>query len=483
VGDVASNKLSWRGEILIFAVTLVLMLWPLAINGRPFYASDSTSYLRGGGFGFHTALTMIDTWWQSLFAPAATSTGSAADTKAVVATAVAESGGVRSLIYSVVTYILRLPGQTLISLAIAQAGAVVLVMTILRRLIAPRAGLKPALAAGAGLALLTSAPWYSAYAMPDVLAGITIAGSVALTVLFDRLGTLGRLVLVLLIAFCVTTHGSHLLIAFGTLMTGAAVHLWLRRGQMRETLCKAIWFGSPLLLAVVSLLGTSYVAFGEWSLAPKRYPIGLARSISDGPGYWYLRDHCATEHFAICEIYGTNPPRKVNDFLWGPNGVRYRATPEQMERIRAEEGRIVKGAFLEYPMNQIGRSVRNSFAQLGEFGLRGLVFGVDIVGTDDPELSQARPDRPQLRGIGEKVIYFSFTASLLVLVAVRRRLASAEIAALSVAATGLLANAVVCGTLSGVTDRYQGRVAWVLPALVLIILARIWQDRRTPASS
>ena len=102
------------------------------------------------------------------------------------------------------------------------------------------------------------------------------------------------------------------------------------------------WFGSPLLLAVVALLGTSYAAFGEWSLAPKRYPIGLARSISDGPGYWYLRDHCATEHFAICEIYGTNPPRKVNDFLWGPNGVRYRATPEQMERIRAEEGRSSK---------------------------------------------------------------------------------------------------------------------------------------------
>lgn len=477
MGDEASNTSIWRSEILIFAVTLALMLWPLALNGAPFYSSDSTSYLRGGGFGFHTSLMIVDNWWQGLVGHAAPA-GTAGDPKAVVATAIAESGGARSLIYSVVTYLLRLPGQSLIALAIAQASAVVLVTSVLRRLIAPQIGVKPALAAGAGLALLTSAPWYAAYAMPDILAGITIAGSVALTVLFDRASVLIRLFLVLLVAFCVTTHGSHLLIAFGTLAVGGAVNLWMKRGSIGDATLKVMWFASPLILAVVALLGSSYVAFGEPSLAPKRYPIQLARSVSDGPGYWYLRDHCATEHFAICEIYGTDPPRKVNDFLWGPNGVRYRATPEQMERIRAEESRIVRGAFMEHPMNQIGRSIRNSVAQLAEFGLRGLVFGVNIVGTDDPQLQQDRPDRSQFRGLGEAVIYISFLASLIALVAVRRRLTSLEIAALSVTAIGLLANAVVCGSLSGVTDRYQGRVAWALPAVVLIILARIWQDRR-----
>lgn len=480
MGDGASNKSVWRGEIVIFAVTLLLMLWPLALNGAPFYSSDSTSYLRGGGFGFHTGLMIVDNWWQGLVGHAAPA-GAAGDPKAVVATAIAESGGARSLIYSVVTYLLRLPGNSLIALAVAQAGTVVLVTSVLRRLVAPQVGFKPALAVGTALALLSSAPWYAAYAMPDILAGITIAGSVALTVLFDRASVLTRVFLVLLIAFCLTTHGSHLLIAFGTLAIGGGVNLWMKRGSIGEAARKAVWFASPLVLAVVALLGSSYVAFGEPSLAPKRYPIQLARSVSDGPGYRYLRDHCATEHFAICEIYGTNPPRKVNDFLWGPSGLRYRATPEQMERIRAEESRIVRGAFMEYPMDQIGRSIRNSFAQLAEFGLRGLVFGVHIVGTDDPQLQQDRPDRPQFRGAGEAVIYNSFLASLIALVAVRRRLTSLEIAALAVTAIGLLANAVVCGSLSGVTDRYQGRVAWVLPALALIILARIWQERREGA--
>jgi hypothetical protein len=484
VGDGASNSLngaavSWRGELLLFAIVLALMLWPLAINAAPFYSADSASYLRGGGFGFNTGLLIVDHWWQGLAGTASVAPAGAGDPKAIVATAIAESGGARSVIYSLVTFLLRFPANSLIALAAAQAATVVLATAIIRRLIAPEVGTGPSLAAGAALALLTSAPWYSAYAMPDILAGITIAGSVALTVLFDRATLLVRLTLVLLVAFAVTTHGSHLLIAFGTLVTGAAVNLWMCRGSPAGAVRKALWFASPMVLAVVALLGTSYVAFGEPSLAPKRYPIQLARSVSDGPGYWYLRDHCATERFAICEIYGTNPPRKVNDFLWGPNGVRYRATPEQMERIRAEESRIVRGAFMEHPTDQVVRSIRNSFAQLGEFGLRGLAFGFSMTMEEDPQLKQIGPDRPQLRAIGEWIIYGSFFASLPAIAILRRRLRRLEIAALSVAGIGLLANAVVCGTLSGVTDRYQGRVAWVLPALVLIILARLWQERRS----
>ena len=466
----------WRREGSVFLVTLALMLWPLALNGAPFYSSDSASYLRGGEFGFNTGLTILDHWWQSLFGTAGDA-GAVADPKAIVATAIAESGGARSVIYSILTYLLRMPGDSLIALAIAQAGLVVLVVSVLRRMIAPQIEIWSTLAAGAALAFLTSAPWYAAYAMPDIFAGITIAGSVALTVLFDRAGLLVRVMLALVVALCITVHGSHLLIAFGTLVVGGAVNLWMQRGSAADAIRKAIWFASPVLLAVATLLASSYVAFGEASIAPKRYPIQLARSVADGPGAWHLRDHCATEGYAICEVFGPNPPRKVNDFLWGPNGVRYRATPEQMERIRAEESMIVRRAAMEYPMDQIRRSIRNTFAQLVEFGLRGLVFGVTMVGGEDPELRQDRPDKPDFRGLGEGVVYASFVVSLVALAIVRRRLQPIEIAALSVAAVGLLANAVVCGTLSGVTDRYQGRVVWVLPALVLIVLARIWQER------
>ena len=475
------NRLSMRKEALIFGVTLLLMLWPLAINGAPFYSSDSASYLRGGSFGFNTGLLIIGHWWQSLFDAASTSVAS--DPKAIVASAIAESGGARSVIYSLSAYLLRFPGVSLIALAVAQAGAVVLVFTWLRRTMAPGSGARPILIAGAGLALLTSAPWYAAYAMPDALAGTTIAGSLALTILFDRMNLLTRLSLVALVAFSITTHGSHLLIAFSTLVAGGVANLWLRRGAFRDALRKTLWFASPLAMAVTALLGTSYAAFGEASLAPKRYPIQLARSVADGPGAWYLRDHCATEHYAICEVFGPNPPRKVNDFLWGPNGVRYRATPEQMDRIRAEEGAIVRRAAMAYPGDQIRRSIRNSFAQFFEFGLHGLVFGQTMIPGDDPSIATTSADRPNLRAFGKAVIYLGVLASVLMLVMLRRRMKAEEIAAIAVALVGLLANATVCGTLSGVTDRYQGRVIWVLPALALIIALRVWTDRQPDESA
>jgi len=478
-GAQAAKRLQWRQEILIFLATLLLMLWLLAVNGAPFYAADSASYLRGGAFGFHTGLLMVQDWWQSLFGATPAAGGSSPES--AVAGAIANAGGARSIIYSLFTYVFRFPGATLLGVAVAQAAAVALILSSLRSMMAADIALSASVTTGAAVALLTSASWYAAYAMPDILAGVTIAGALALTVFFDRAPFTLRLTLVALVAFCITTHGSHPLVGFGTLVTGGAAHFWLHRGTRTDALRKVIWFASPMVVGAAALLCASYAAFGEASLAPKRYPIQLARSVADGPGAWYLRDHCATEHYAICEIYGPNPPRKVNDFLWGSNGVRLRATPEQMDRIRAEESIIVRRAAMAYPAEQIRRSARNSFAQFFEFGLHGLVFGGRMVAGEDPSVIQSSTDKPGLRKAGEAIIYAGFFGAVVLLWILRRRLTRTEIAAISVAVAGLAANAIVCGVLSAVTDRYQGRVSWVLPALVIIIAARIWSESRSAA--
>ncbi len=208
-------------------------------------------------------------------------------------------------------------------------------------------------------------------------------------------------------------------------------------------------------------------------MAPKRYPIQLARSVADGPGAWHLRDHCATERYAICEIFGPDPPRKVGEFLWSRNGVRYRATPEQMDRIRAEEGIIVRRAAMEYPVEQVRRSATNIVRQLVVFGPDDLVLGERLVGRDDPSLTTVHTDRLWLKGTIELIVYLSFAVCILLLFTIRRRLRPLEIAAIAVVTTGLLANAALCGILSAVTDRYQGRVAWLLPALTIFIILRI----------
>ena len=70
----------------------------------------------------------------------------------------------------------------------------------------------------------------------------------------------------------------------------------------------------------------SLVGFGEASVAPKRYPFALARSVADGPGLWHLEKHCDTYHYAVCEVFD-DIPKGVGEFLWEETGLRYRATP------------------------------------------------------------------------------------------------------------------------------------------------------------
>jgi len=453
------------------------MLWPLAINRAPFYASDSASYLRGGELGFNTALMMLGPPERS------SRTAPAKDLKQIIEDALSKSGGARSPIYSVAAYLLRAPGNSLLTLTVIQAAAAAFMLWLLRRAMAPGSGLAASLSAGAAVAVLTSAAWYSAYAMPDILAGVLISAILLMTVFIDRFGIVLRIALAVLIAFCITTHGSHLLIAIPTLLAGGIASSRLRTGSA-SVLRRTAWFASPIVLAMAAMLGTSYFAFGELSLAPKRYPIQLARSIADGPGAWYLRDHCATEHYAICELYGPNPPTSVHEFLWGPDGVRNRATPEQMDRIRAEEGTIVRRATLAYPTVQIRRSATNVLLQFIRFGPRDLIFGTRMVGMGQQvSLMPVESDRPVLKAIGKLLIYASFIASILLLVIIRRRLTSREIGALAVVGVGLAANAAVCGILSGVADRYQGRVAWVLPAVAAMILLRVLGDGKNAVTT
>ena len=480
-GVQSPNSEPAKGGFLFFSVAWLLLLWPLFVNGAPFYSEDSGSYLRGGEFGFHTGMRMIDQRLQ-LSTPVGSQAANV-DAKASVAAAIADSGGTRSVIYSVLTYLLRWPGISLMALAIAQAGAVAFMLTALRSLLAPKSGRSWAVAVAGALALFSSAAWYAAYVVPDIFAGVAIASAVILTVFFERFGLVYRIVLILLLAGSITFHGSHLPLALATLIAGGSASFWLNRSRLgRFEFSRVLWFISPIVLASAALLGTSYVAFGEFSLNPKRYPIALARSVADGPGAWHLRDHCATERYAICEIYGRNPPRDVGDFLWGENGVRHRASPEQMERIRAEESVIVRRAFQEYPGNQLRRSATNTVFQLAEFGPGSLIFGRSLVGRDDPQLIATSPDRHDLKRLGKLLIYLGFAAALAVLIALRRKLERVEVAAVAVTAVGLLANAAICGGLSAVTDRYQGRVAWVLPALAFFILLRVWGEKRPAAT-
>lgn len=465
---------------MLFLFATAILLWPMLLNGQPLLLDDSASYLRGGGVGLSAGLAMVQGWIMP-FWPSASSAEQIVNggNIKIAEAAIAGSGGARSVTYSLASYMLRAPGNSMAGLALAQAACVAFLILKTQTVIAPGARLPVRFLSVAALAVSTSAAWYASTAMPDIFGGILILAIVLLMLFLDNLSVRSRLALVLVIAGAITVHASHVPIALAMLIAGTAIAALVAHRKVKLVSSQSGWMIAPLILGMGVLVATSYVGFGEASLVPKRYPITLARSVNDGPGLWHLQKSCATERYAVCEVFGANIPRGIDEFLWGPNGLRMRATPSQMERIRAEEMLIVRRAAAEYPLMQVWRASVNLGHQLWSMGLSGLRLGLTLAASDRGrlELVKRGSDWPVLRHWAEQLTYVSFFASLVAIGTVRKQLKRSEIGAISLVVTGLIVNAGVCGILSAVTDRYQGRVAWVLPVVTLAILLRLYASR------
>ena len=204
-------------------------------------------------------------------------------------------------------------------------------------------------------------------------------------------------------------------------------------------------------------------------------PVLLARSIEDGPGRWYLEEECREEdRYAICELF--HPlPKRVYDILWSADGLRS-ATPDQLARIRAEESEIVLGATMRYPLQQAAASARNTLYQMVLLGTGELLpwpeAGADA---DIHTLAPKNADNYDDAVLG-LFDWITPAFTLLAFAVLAWRVATgrtqrylAEVAMLTLFA--LFINAAIYGGLSAPVDRYQARLAWLIPALLALDLA------------
>ena len=227
---------------------------------------------------------------------------------------------------------------------------------------------------------------------------------------------------------------------------------------------------APLLLGVAVSLALNLAAFGGASLTGKRYPLTLARSVAEGPGKWYLEKNCGQLKYAICEVYPNGVPGTIGSFLWGPNGVKERATPQQMDRIRAEEAEVVLAATRAYPFEELKRLGGNFARQLVLFrpGV-GLDARIVLDQDENPVLVPAQNDRTWVGVVGTLSIVGLIAA--LGFLFIRSRTIRILQPMTGLVLCGILMNDAICVYFSGVTDRYEARVIWLIPLLALAVLA------------
>jgi hypothetical protein len=287
---------------------------------------------------------------------------------------------------------------------------------------------------------------------------------------FNRLSAGTRLTLVAVGGFAVASHASHAPLVAAMCIFGAAwiilTHALIER-RLRAIGC----LFAPLALGVAMTIVSGFVGFNELSLAPKRWPLALARSVADGPGRLYLEKNCAALHYAVCEVFANNIPGSVSEFLWSQRGLRYRATPAQMDQIRGEEQEIVLRAAASYPYAQATVTLRNIARQLIHFGPEagfGQHLWLDSSGT------------PHLEATGNVGGWLFYEIQILSVLSTLLGLGWAcwrypvlrvgDQAMLLIVGAGIVSNAIICAVFSAVTDRYQGRVIWVLPVICMAMM-------------
>lgn len=470
--------MAWRTLLLA-----LFLIWPLILFGRPAYIADSAAYIKGGKAAVEFAVGKSHlvsgtggTQVGGTEKPAVTNPADRARAEA------ASAKGVRSIPYSVMAFLFSWPSYSMLGLAILQT----ILAAFACATVASAFGVSSwrhylilGLALGAG----SSLPAFTTFALPDVFAGILAACQIVLFACLDRLSRGMRLLLAAIASLAVAVHASVAPLGVWLAVAGAAILFWRRKVETAPAR-RLAWLWAPVVIGGIVTVGAGLIAFGETSVVAKHYPHALARSVSDGPARWYLEKECRTPRYAVCEVFGTKIPTTVGAFLFNDTGLDGRATPEQMDRIRAEESEIVFRAALAYPGTELGNLAEHIVKQSVWFWVRADRFG-DRVRADtegNPEFVEtAKSSSAAIEGL-DIAIYLVILFCMGWVGLNIRELDRRELTAASLIVSVLAVNAAFCVLASGLTDRYQARLAWIIPLFVLsYFLSRRDADRHTLA--
>ena len=475
------------GHLAGIALLTLVLLWPALWFGAPPTFFDTENYYNGGGEAVEFFLDR--TGLNALFDPKPSGESLAGSSPGQGAReAGAPPNSVRSVPYSVflnIAFRAIGPMGAVVPMALVTAWLIWLMM----------APVRPTLRFAAGLvtAVFTTMPFYAAQTMPDIQAAWLIAIPI---IVMQRGGVLGRPLaagLFLAATAAILVHYSHIPLAAAT---GVVLGLWFLRSRRYGA---AIVAQLPLVIAVALNLAISVVIAqsggggpapsegaapaakpaSSLSIAPGRLPILLGRLLEDGVAIRYLSETCPENGFTICRVYDQFPETS-RAVLWGPNHIRRAATPDQMQRISAEESSLAWHVLLYDPWAQIRASTGNTIDQVFRVGFSEMrLADYEILGPAEIDLNMTNPP-PRLLAALDGIQAAALTLAALALLVFAWRMPAAR-APIVLLVLGLLANAFVCGALSAPAGRYQGRVVWVVVATAMAFGLSWRESRRTGA--
>lgn len=463
-GNAAAYLLALPGALLLLAYALV--------NGVPFVYPDAFVYLSFGETAWQKIGVLPD---PALVAVAPPDGGGASLAPAPPSLAGEERGlsAGRSIYYGALS---ALPGPFPAPWngVLVQAYCVALTMALAWRTALGRIG--PGYVAAMGAAgLLTTGGIFAATAMPDIWAATGILAASLLVVARDRLTRLDAFALWAFVLFAALAHSSHL-------ATLAALVLVLTFAQVTRLAApgwRVVAILTGLLIVAVLLSAGARLAMERSSGRPLReVPFLTAHLIDGGPGMEFIRDTCPGSGFAVCERADVLPA-EWRHFLF----VISAASPSLERRLAAEDARFAFATLRHDPAGVVALALRDAVRQMAMIGLPTTPIRADIgesgmlATSTHPLADRVRDGRlydagwlyPAIATSNRALVLAGLAALAVILVRPGGAAGAHPLRALvATCLAGVLLNAVICGVLASPYDRFQARVAWLIPVMALL---------------
>ena len=321
---------------------------------------------------------------------------------------------------------------------------------------------------------------FAGTAMPDVWAAIGILSVGVLLAGRERIDRIDGVVLWSLVLFSALAHSTHLAV-----LAALTVLCALARVVGISTL------GWPVLARMVAVVAATVALEAGARSAMERaaglpaqgLPFLTAHLVDGGPGTAFVRDRCPGSGFAICEQADALPVE------WRHFLFRIAAPDAYRSRLAAEDTRFALAVLRHDPAAVVGLALRDAARQVAMIGLgttpiRAAIGERGALETStSPVADEVREGRLYEAGWFYDAVSRSNAAAVLI-----GLVALAGVAALpgrdhggpgsrvlsrllTVVLSGLLLNAAICGILASPYDRFQARVAWLIPFLAILAVS------------
>jgi len=335
----------------------------------------------------------------------------------------------------------------------------------------------------AALSILTGLPWLTSLLLTDIFAGLAALSLHLMLFHSHQLGRWERSSLFLIGAFSAATHSATMAVLIALLVGATAISLF------RPAPIAQLYQGAAAIaLGALMLVAANFALARQVAWTPGGYGIAFGRMLQDGIVTRYLADHCPDARLRLCP-YRNELPATADEFLWGDSPFdrlgRFAGLGDEMRQIVLE-------SLVEYPDRQIAAAITSTAKQLV---MVGSGYGVNdqlphthgIIERYIPfQVPAMRAARQQLgefdfRPLNRLHVPIALLSMMITFAIIVWSLAFGGIDDVAMLATSvllaILANAFICGALSGPHDRYGARIVWLATFTVAVALMR-YRTRR-----